>query len=477
MPPTPRPKKKRLHPALRALLYLFLTLAFLATAAFLWVRWDESQGRKAWEAYQAEAIQRGVKFDVRDFLRPPIADTDNFAASPLFQIDPVTRKLKDPFTLPPRNWIPKVLKLDAASQLEAARTDFVEKGWIARNDPTSTPAALAKALTRYEVPWAELRRAAEKPDAQFAVPWESIDSDFLPLDHLMLLSSAGKIAQLRVQINLVESHPADALFEWQLLWRLAQTMQYEPTLNCNIFKTGLESNALALVAQGLELHAWTAAELEEIDRSLGSVDLLADFVWSYSSERAARSFLLLHFKDLYLADFQRLNPNAELTFTERYLGIYHSVLQLSRDFDYVLSQFDIAQHRYTARKYASEPLAAFEWIGQRRYRLYSIFAIDRWRIVTNTQYLATRLDQARVACTLERHRLAHGAYPETLTALVPQFLKAIPHDLFDGQPLRYQRRGENFVLYSIGPDLEDNHGITKQYFADSPDWAWGMPAK
>ena len=39
------------------------------------------------------------------------------------------------------------------------------------------------------------------------------------------------------------------------------------------------------------------------------------------------------------------------------------------------------------------------------------------------------VDLARVACALERYRLAHGSYPETLDALAPQFIEKLPHDL------------------------------------------------
>ena len=37
---------------------------------------------------------------------------------------------------------------------------------------------------------------------------------------------------------------------------------------------------------------------------------------------------------------------------------------------------------------------------------------------------------------------ARGVYPETLEALIPQFLADVPHDVIGGQPLHY-RRGED----------------------------------
>ncbi len=65
---------------------------------------------------------------------------------------------------------------------------------------------------------------------------------------------------------------------------------------------------------------------------------------------------------------------------------------------------------------------------------------------------------ARTGIALERYRLAEGHYPDSLDALVPRFLSEIPTDPFDGKPLRYQRRGGGYLVYSIGHDRKDDGG-------------------
>ena len=90
-----------------------------------------------------------------------------------------------------------------------------------------------------------------------------------------------------------------------------------------------------------------------------------------------------------------------------------------------------------------------------------------------TQTLAhdqTLANEAQIACALERYRLAHGQYPETLDALVPQFIEKLPHDIIGGKPLIYRPTDDHpspssgaasgkFLLYSVGWNEMDDGGL------------------
>jgi len=63
------------------------------------------------------------------------------------------------------------------------------------------------------------------------------------------------------------------------------------------------------------------------------------------------------------------------------------------------------------------------------------------------------------AIALERFHIANHRYPDSLEKLSPAFVKSIPMDFMDGQPLRYYRTDDGrFLLYSIGLDGIDDHG-------------------
>jgi hypothetical protein len=63
------------------------------------------------------------------------------------------------------------------------------------------------------------------------------------------------------------------------------------------------------------------------------------------------------------------------------------------------------------------------------------------------------------AIALERYRGKYGSYPNSLAQLSPEFLKAVPLDFMDGQPLRYRPTADgHFLLYSVGLDCVDDGG-------------------
>lgn len=76
-------------------------------------------------------------------------------------------------------------------------------------------------------------------------------------------------------------------------------------------------------------------------------------------------------------------------------------------------------------------------------------------------YWRVRLEQAAAACAVEEYRLAHGQPPESLQALVPEFLAEVPKDYFGGQrPLAYRVLPDgSYNLYSLGHDQEDDGGV------------------
>src|SRR5262249_10196567 len=98
----------------------------------------------------------------------------------------------------------------------------------------------------------------------------------------------------------------------------------------------------------------------------------------------------------------------------------------------------------------------------------SLYAAD-------SQVNLARLRCAIVAVAAERYRRAHGAWAASLEALVAGgLLKGAPADPYDGAPLRYQVRDDRVVIYSVGPDLQDNGGTFKSKTGAPPGFDLGL---
>jgi hypothetical protein len=57
-------------------------------------------------------------------------------------------------------------------------------------------------------------------------------------------------------------------------------------------------------------------------------------------------------------------------------------------------------------------------------------------------------------CDIEIYRAEHGKPPDDLSALGP-----VPIDPFKSEPLRYIHHGDEYSVYSLGPDMTDNGGL------------------
>jgi len=70
----------------------------------------------------------------------------------------------------------------------------------------------------------------------------------------------------------------------------------------------------------------------------------------------------------------------------------------------------------------------------------------------------TLLRVLRARFAVEEFRGRNGRLPAGWEEVVPAVLPAAPEDPFSGKSLRYVRQGSSYLLYSVGPDRQDDHG-------------------
>lgn len=69
------------------------------------------------------------------------------------------------------------------------------------------------------------------------------------------------------------------------------------------------------------------------------------------------------------------------------------------------------------------------------------------------------LNCAITSLAMERYRITNGKWPRKLDELVPEYLAKLPTDPFNGESLLVGTIPGGLVIYSVGPDLQDNNGL------------------
>jgi hypothetical protein len=173
-----------------------------------------------------------------------------------------------------------------------------------------------------------------------------------------------------------------------------------------------------------------------------------------------------------------LPPPPEPSTFQYYFGRVPNKWYRRPQFDFLkasgLMEIDLFHYCSIMEKYLAasrlpppESLAVARSVDKEFGKLPGFCVVSRWLTCGGSGMSAYFVHEFSVTATLrcsraslavERYRLANGALPDSLDALVPKFLNAVPTDPFNGQPLRYKRLAAGYVVYSVGEDGVDNGG-------------------
>jgi ankyrin repeat protein/beta-lactamase regulating signal transducer with metallopeptidase domain len=108
----------------------------------------------------------------------------------------------------------------------------------------------------------------------------------------------------------------------------------------------------------------------------------------------------------------------------------------------------------------SDAMKAFSEIGARDHGAgQDLMTLPTIRAFHEFGRCDTRLKAQEIRAALMLYRQTHGGvWPESLDALVPGILPAIPIDPYSGKPMRYARAGDGWKVWSVGADNADDGG-------------------
>jgi hypothetical protein len=464
-------------------------LAAFATLAAVFYTEENWRGKRAWENCKAELEAKGVVLDWNKFIPPPVPDDQNFFKAP---------KMAEWFV--GRNRTNDLLvrmsdkKFEKATGSATAATNLI-----------ATTAAAKEYLAwseQFEPDFDLIREALKRPYARmngdYSRPFEISIPNFVAMRMI-----AQTLAQ-RTHCYLLLGQPGKALPELALLNGYRRLLEGAPTGKPMTLVTAMINVAVAgvyvqAVAEGIKQQAWQDFELEAIQAQLAEINLTPCFSQAFACEPAAvcHTAEIVEPRKMVAMEIVSSNPQTRKSHLE---NLWSEIKSLpSRLFNLVPRGW-IYQNMATHAKlscsiydslFDANGLVTPHLADQTSKRVFaelehkSLFnLLSRVGLPNYSKALQgfarnqTLANQAQVVCALERYRLAHGGYPETLATLMPRFIEKLPPDIIGGQPLHYRRTDDGkFLLYSVGWNETDDGGVTAKDKSGNEDktqgdWVW-----
>ncbi len=496
----------------RVMRKVVFVLAALITLAALVVAEEDWRGSRAWANYKRDMEAKGDHFDVARLIPPKVPDDENFAMTPIlaavFTSPPgdaslplkvATNKVGDGYfaavnrgtnIAPP--WFDRPVKRQPRPLGWNYATAVDLNGWAAAireanpalpaaeiTNPVQAATTVLDNMKSGDFTLAELQSAAARRYSRFNIPYEEWDKPEVveaTMQHFAMTKWLFRYLTLHAEAEMVSGRSDEALKDLHVMFRLDDGLKDEPLLISQLVRMAATTIMLQSVGEGLAEHRWSEEQLQILQDRLQKTDLLASTVLALRGERdicvnlkfdqsymAPRGWNRLEQFNLNRACNETVLPRLDLAAREINPSVNHS-MDLAFQKSYGAKGFSAFLHHTIM---ANLTLPAFA------------------RVAEKAALAQSEVDMAMVACALERCRLAQGQYPKELNALVPRFAATLPHDIINGQPLKY-RRTENgrFILYSVGWNEKDDGGVVAAT-KDNPvrqdqlqgDWVWRYPEK
>jgi hypothetical protein len=258
----------------------------------------------------------------------------------------------------------------------------------------------------------------------------------------------------------------------------------DPMLVGQMIRVAIAGLALADTWEALQAKGWAEEALASLQKDWESVELAKGFETGMLGERAfgEATFAYLHtasprsrrslirtsggagpvrlsspedyFEAYVVMPWWAANADAdEMFFLQYNQRLLDSVRKLHRGVPWPVVISEISQRNRELEKVLSSPLESYRHLGS-GVMIPNVYKASSVCVRNETQRRLTV-----TALALARYRLRTGKYPESLEALVPDFLAAVPLDLMSAKPLCYRLNSDgSYVLYSVGEDGQDDGG-------------------
>ena len=334
--------------------------------------------------------------------------------------------------------------------------------WPDRGKPLPEPMAkaISQCLTDNQQCLSLLHEAGGIQDCDYDWDWQAQATGVLPR-----MADMRHCAQLLALGAVYYSHTGDPNAAVRCIedgLRLADSLRREPALISYLVRIACVGLAIGSLERSLNATTLTDRQLAELDKALGATAGTLDLTQALITERC---IMIETCRDPFLmaGPGQSVRPPMLPGMTRT--GI-------SDVLDYMGDCIEASKlpppERLTRFREATKKVEDLSFM----HVMIKMLGSSLGRVAELDSRTHAGIDSARTALVIEQYRLATGKVPERLEELMPQYLKEVPIDPFDGKPIRYRRTDPGYRLYSIWEDGQDNGGKEKVEVKSGESYDW-----
>ena len=359
-------------------------------------------------------------------------------------------------------WAPKPMGDNAADVYEQAFGAFPRTTYhrdlrpgLGRRLPAGKTRKAKAFLRTWDVALGFVTTAAAMPECRFPVVVKQ--GRFGDFGHVYRLRSAGRGLALRALLRAGDGRIDAAIDDVRTLLGMARSIERDPMRHSPYIRERLAAMAMTALEQALNLGTAGAKPLHDVAEATQEEPVKALFARAVvgqtlqtdrEAQESASKMVRARYHDKFPQNLiaHRLYGFLGGSDLDRAAG-----LRLCRRA--IQTVRDPRTPPPKVPKVLDGLIRDVPDFGVGRY--YSYGLQTAWEAVASR---AAWLRVMRAALAVEGCRLKHGRLPASLKDLVPEYIKAVPVDPFDGKPLRYRKLKKGFVVYSVGRNGRDDGG-------------------
>lgn len=449
---------------------------------------ERVRGKASLNAFKRHLVAKGEKLKFEELV-PAQVDRESGAQ----EFVEAVKQLQDGDVLP-RNY-PPVMKLCPTGRAIVCfrEPEWFDCGWVSEGKfvegrLTNHWTDLERDIAKNEPYLAQIRAALGKPVLVNKIDHAQLKTAYSP--HLSCAKSAALWLQAKVMLALHQNRLTEAAHDLEALVNIPRLFAEDRLLISELVRIAVLAVARAVTWEALQADGWTDVELVQLQRAWEKAEFVGAMTRVLEGERAFGIASLDELRRSYkatldLLSWQDLTPFFSGTDTVPrrrwwrgkllrpvYCWVWRFAWLDQNELRYLQQMQQLLEATRTAQV-EKTPTAIRTAVAQAQDQLRKKSFMDQVRyadpepVATITialeRVLQAETERSLVLCAiaLKRYAVRYGHLPETLDALVPEFLTAIPTDYMNNTKIKYRLNPDgSYTLYSVGVDGVDNGGDT-----------------